>query len=145
MKVKWLFLLTVFLEFSGAGNCQSTSNLTAEDVIKRIIFSAAHEGNDNRVIGWMGDAAAVVVTRVVAGRKLATSEMDGVLIVLDASYGDPGMVEVAADRQPKTTLFVLEYLACSATDPALRRRIADARKYVEAHYAESLKKVPPEQ
>ncbi len=99
-------------------------------------------GHDSKVLGGMGDAAAVTVTKVVAGRKLTTSEMDMVLIVLDGAFGDPRGVQVGSDREPRTALFVLEYLDCSTKDPALKRRIADARKYVQDHYAKSIKEEP---
>ena len=140
--MKSSLLIIIPLAFSGAANCQTASNPSPEQVIRKIIFSGMSEGWDNRVIGPMGDAAAVTVTRVVAGRKLTTSEMDGVLVVLGMAYGDPSMVEVAADRKPRTALFVLEYLDCSTQDAALKKRISDERKYVQDRYAESIKKKP---
>jgi hypothetical protein len=143
MNEKSLTLIIVFLALSGAANCQTASNPSADQVVKRIIYSGMSEGWDNRVIGGMGDGAAVTVTRVVAGRKLTTSEMDGVLTVLGIAFADPSMVAVEADRQPKTALFVLEYLDCSSNDPALKKRIADERKYVQDRYEKSLKKEPP--
>jgi hypothetical protein len=143
MNVRSLLLIIVFLAYPGPANCQTASNPSPEQVIRKIIYSGVLEGNDYRVIGRMGDAAAVTVTRVVAGGKLTISEMDGVLTVLGMAFGDPSMVQEAADRQPKTALFVLEYLDCSTSDPALKKRIADERKNVQDRYAKSIKKESP--
>ena len=41
-------------------------------------------------------------------------------------------VEVVDDRQPRTALLLLRYFDLSTNDVALKKRIADAVKYVQA-------------
>jgi hypothetical protein len=77
----------------------------------------------------MGDAAAVVVTRVLAGRAVGTAEIDSVLVVLNSSFADPSMVR-ASDREPRTALFVLRYMDSSTSDAKLKQRIADTRNRI---------------
>ncbi len=81
----------------------------------------------------MGDAAAVVVTKHLAGRKLSEAEIDGALVVLTGAFADPTFVKDEADRQRRTTLLLLRYFDLSTDDAKLKARIAEAKKYIEAH------------
>src|SRR6266849_2907883 len=120
-----VFLAIFFsLLFSGVAWCQKTS--TPEEAIGRIINSGLLEGHDQKVMGGTGDAAAVIVTKVVGERKLSTSQINSVLLILNSAFGG---VDTAADRQPRTALFVLQFLELSTNDVELRKRIADTRRY----------------
>ncbi len=122
----------VSMAFAGIACCQTVST---EEMIRRIIDKGVFEGQMQKHIGRMGDAAAVTVTKVFAGKNLTSNEIDNTLIVLTASFADPRGVEDVSDRQPRTTLFVLRDLESSTRDPELRKRIADIRKYVQEQSA----------
>jgi len=104
-------------------------NLSPEQVIQRIVDRGISEGQDHKIIGGMGDAAAVLITKILAGRSLGTANIDNVLVVLDSTFADPGMI-AASDREPRTALFVLRCLDSSTTDTQLKQRIADTRNRI---------------
>jgi hypothetical protein len=52
-----------------------------EQVIVRIIDSGG-EGHDQKVIGWLGDAAAVIVTKHLPQRHLSRADIDMTLMSL---------------------------------------------------------------
>jgi hypothetical protein len=56
--MKLLFTIALFLLFPTCGWCQK--NMTPEEAIRRIINSGLLEGHDQKIIGGMGDAAAVI-------------------------------------------------------------------------------------
>jgi hypothetical protein len=103
--------------------------LSPEQVIRRIIDTGASEGHDQKIIGGMGDAAAVIVTKILAGRSVGATDIDNVLGVLSSSFADPGMV-AASDREPRTALFVLRCLDSSTTDTQLKQRIAETKNRI---------------
>ena len=106
----------------------------AETVIERMINSGSLEGHDQKVIGPMGDAAAVVLTKVLAGKTLTTDQIDSSLLILNMAFGDPSGVEIASDRKPRAALFVLQAFDHSVLDAALKKRIAETRKYIQEQY-----------
>jgi hypothetical protein len=110
-----------------------------EQAIARIIDFGG-EGHDQQVIGWLGDAAAVIVTKHLSQRHLSQADIDMTLIVLIGAFADPSFVRSEADRQPRTTLLVLRYLELSTDDPKLKTRIADAKKYIEDHCVQSIRR-----
>jgi hypothetical protein len=121
---------------SGAAHGQTGND--PESVIRRMVDIGFHEGHDQKVVGRLGDAGAVLVTKILAGRDLTPSTVDNVLAVLYQSFADPTFVETTSDRQPRTSLLLLRYLDSSASDAALKKRIADTAKYVQDRYAASV-------
>jgi hypothetical protein len=116
--------------------------ISPEQEIARFIGSGTYEGHDVKIIGRMGDAAAVAVTKVFGEKELRPDDIDRILMVVHISFAAPRVVENESDRQPRTTLFLLRYLDRSTTDPALKRRIAETREYVHDKYAESMQETP---
>jgi hypothetical protein len=117
-----------------------TRTLDSEQIIKRTISTGISEGFDQNILGRMGDAAAVTITKTLAGQTVNSNTIDGVLVILSASFADPELIENVSDREPKTTLFVLRYLDLSARDPRVRERIGETRTHVLQHYKKYLKK-----
>lgn len=58
----------------------------------------------------MGDAAAVAVTRVLAGERPQSDTIDRILLIIESSFDSPEAIANQADQQPKTALFVLASL-----------------------------------
>lgn len=122
-----LLLTIVFcLVVPNAGLGQAVA--TPEEVVQRMISCSCLEGHDSKVLGGMGDAAAVLVTKVVAGKHLTTNEIDSVLTILNTSFG--GEFKNVSDREPRTALFILQLCDLSTRDPELKKRIAQSRQYV---------------
>lgn len=126
-----------FLALSQPAQPQKTS--TPEEAVSRIIDSGLLEGHDSKVIGGIGDAAAVAVTKVLGGREPGTAQIDRVLIVLNMAFGG---VTSGPDAEPKTALFVLHQLELSTNDTQLRGRIAQTRRYVEDEFYKTKKRSP---
>ncbi|HYM11900.1 MAG TPA: hypothetical protein VEU62_14280 [Bryobacterales bacterium] len=117
------------LVFPGFVCCQTPSS--AEEVVSRCINSGAIDGHADKLFSRIGDSAAVAITKVLGDKDdLTMGDIDGALTVIRLSFSAPGIVEVVADREPRTTLFVLRYLDRFTGDAALRRRIAETKKYV---------------
>jgi hypothetical protein len=71
---------------------------------------------------------------VIPERSLSPTELDAVLAILAISFADPALVDVAADREPRTTLFVLRHLDLVAPDANERKKIGDTRTYVKQQF-----------
>jgi hypothetical protein len=125
--MRCLFATFVFVLVAGSTPSQT---LSPDQVIQRIIDRGVSEGQDQKIIGGMGDAAAVIVTKVLAGRSLGTTNIDNILVVLNSSFADPRLVDSASDREPRTALFVLRCLDSSTTDTQLKQRIAETRNRI---------------
>ena len=121
---------------TGFANGQTSAR--SEDAIRAILETGATDGHYIKEISPMGDAAAVAVTRVLAGKTLTTTVIDNVLVILGYAFADPRMVKNVPDRQPRTALFVLQSLASSASDPDVEKRIAQRKQYVMERYEKSM-------
>jgi len=67
--------------------------------------------------GWMrkqlapmGDAAAVAITKGLAGERPRADIVDRVLFVIEFAFDSPEAIVNQADQKPKTALFVLAFL-----------------------------------
>jgi hypothetical protein len=128
-------LLSMIAFFAVCGCVLSQTAASPEQLIENVIESGGWEGHDAKVIGSMGDAAAVAVTKVLAGRTLGPGEIERALLILNCSFGDPGLVEIPADRAPRTTLFVLRRLDSATSDSGLKAKIAATQKGIEERCA----------
>ncbi len=124
-------LILSSLAYSQTGN-------DSKHAIKRMFDTGLLDGHDQKLIGRLGDAGAVLVTKTLAGRDLTSDTIDTALVVIAGSFADPSFVEATADRQPRTALLVLRYLDLSTQEAVLKKRIADTGKYVQDRYAASL-------
>jgi len=113
-----------------------------EAVIKRMIDQGSLEGHDQKVLGTTGDAAGVLLTKVLAGKTLTTDQIDTSLLILNMAFADPRMVENASDRQPRTALFVLQAFDRLSEETDLRKRIAQTRAYIQSRHTGVTKSTP---
>ena len=97
------------------------------------------EGWDQKILVHMGDAGAVLATKVLADRTLTAKTIGNALAVIEDSFGELKLVEVTADKEPRAALLLLRYLELSAPDAESRKAIVDTRKYVKDRYATFLK------
>ena len=126
------------LALSGAAHGQSGND--PEQVVRRVVNTGMIEGGwDQTVLAHLGDDGAVLATKVLADGKLTPKTIGGALIIVETSFAEPKLVEVTADREPRTSLLLLRYLELSTSDAESRKNIADTRKYVQDRYAKFLK------
>jgi hypothetical protein len=116
--------------------------LGAESTVRQALESIAqgtYKSTDQKELGWLGDASAVALTKIIGGRALDGADIRSILMVVTMSYAAPSVVAAQSDREPRTTLFLLRSLDLSTADPALKRQIAATRVYVTDQYARYLK------
>jgi hypothetical protein len=131
--VRLILAVCLSLILSSAARGQTVND--SERVIRRMIDSGFFEGHDEKVIGVLGDAGAVLVTKILADKNLTSNTIDNTLMVIRELFADPTFVNIMADREPRTALFVFKCLDSSTNDPALKKRIADTKEYVQQRYA----------
>jgi hypothetical protein len=88
-------------------------------------------------VKWLpcfGDASAVALTKLLVDRPIADEDIPAILIVLSDSYGSPMSIEDAAERQPRTTLFLLRALSRVTSDPKILGTIDETAAYVKSQY-----------
>ena len=135
-----LLFFTVFLILPSALLCQAEP-LDAEGSVRQTLAHAkeGYSSSDVKELGWLGDASAVALTKIIGGRALEERDIEPVLLILMLSYSAPRVVKIDSDREPRTTLFLLQSLDLSTTDPKLREKINTTRSYVRDQYAHWLK------
>ena len=130
--MKYFVILVATFMFTAVSWCQTAAS--SEQLIKRMISSGVLEGHDQKVIGRMGDAAAVAVTKVLGERIPSPSEIESILIILNMSFADPTFVETPSDREPRTALFILQYFDSSTKDLDLKKKISETRRYIQEQF-----------
>jgi hypothetical protein len=135
--VKLIFGICLALALSGIARGHAVDD--PEVVVRQIINTGLIQGWDRKVLLHLGDAGAVLLTKVLADKELTSKTIGSVLIVIEESFADPSFVEIARDRRPRTALLVLRYLELSTNDADLKKHIADTGKHVRDRYAASLK------
>jgi hypothetical protein len=130
-------VIVLGLALSGAAYGQAGND--PEQVVKQVINTGMIQGWDQKLLVRLGDAGAVIATKVLADRNLTPKTIGGALIVVENSFAEPKFVEVTADREPRTSLLLLRYLELSTSDAESRKNISDTRKYIQDRYAAFLK------
>jgi hypothetical protein len=136
--VRVTLVVILGLALSGAAAYGQGGN-DPEQVVRRVVNTGMIQGWDQTLLLHLGDAGAVLATKVLADGKLTPKTIGGALIVVENSFAEPKFVEVTADREPRTSLLLLRYLEFSPSDAESRKNIADTRKYVQDRYATFLK------
>lgn len=126
-----------------SGVAYSQTGDDPQNVVTQIINTGIVDGHYQKVIGRLGDAGAVMLTKILADRELRSNTIGSALEVLTESFADPSFVEIPGDRQPRTALLVLRYLDLSTNDAELKKQIADTGKYVQDRYTASLQAKRP--
>ena len=139
--MKLILVLFSSLALSATSICQVSS---PQQIIRQVIDSGIWEGHDQKIIGPMGDAAAVTLTKVLGEGKLNTSKMDGILVILTGAFADVCMVPEVSDRDPQTALFILQYLKSATSDVPLNARIDETKSYILKQHENCPKKSSPD-
>jgi hypothetical protein len=135
--VRVTLVIILGLALSGAAYGQGGND--PERVVRQVVNTGMIQGWDRTLLVHLGDAGAVLTTKVLAGGDLTPKTIGAALIVLENSFAEPKFVEIIADREPRTSLLLLRYLELSTSDAESRKNIADTRKYVQDRYATFLK------
>src|SRR5438552_18855235 len=88
----------------------------AEETVQTAMTKDEHgmyRAYDSVFVKWLprfGDASAVAITKLLADKPIADADIPAILIVVRDSYNSPPSIEDAANRKPRTILFVLNSL-----------------------------------
>lgn len=139
------FLVVASLLCMSGATYGQAANATPEQIIGRVIETGTSEGQVDKQLSRMGDATAVIVTRLfgdkfVGQRGLSERDITNVLIVLHVAFAAPAIVANVPDREPRTTVFVLQCLALLTNDSGLRNSIAETKQYVLNQFRSSQNK-----
>jgi hypothetical protein len=102
---------------TACAECSATWRTVA---IARVVWQAF-------ICSRLGDASAVALTKVMGGETITVQQMNQILLIVTLSFQAPKMIGNPADREPKTTMFLLKYLDCSNADRTLREKIAETK------------------
>jgi hypothetical protein len=137
--MKLITFISCLLAFSLSGFCQIAASqppvLTPDEIIQDALRYHGLDGHLEKLVPKWGDAAAVSITRVIADKEMDENDVRMVLSILQMAFRDPNNVENEADREPRTTLFVLRYLDRCTRDSGLKKEIAETKQYVQQQYA----------
>jgi hypothetical protein len=90
--------------------------------------------HSQKAITQLGDGVSVAILKIVDLKELSKSKPEtikGYLQVIHLAFYSPQMILQEADREPKVTLFLLDYLDEKAPPLAdVQQEIASVRKYV---------------
>ena len=135
--MKALLAFFVFLLLPGLV-CSQTKEIDPQKMVERMISSGVFYGVEEKRLDQMGDAAAVVVTKVLADKNPSASQISTILDIIHFSFSAPRLVENVPDRKPRTTQFVLQHLNFKFGWPA--HAIDDYKgKYTGAQVAHEIK------
>ena len=80
----------------------------------------------------MGDAAAVAITKVLAGDRPQADTVDRILLVIEFSFDSPEAIVNQADQKPQTALFVLASLEQQGLTTDQRKQLGELRTRLKA-------------
>jgi hypothetical protein len=113
-----------------------------ESTIRQVMTQAyqqTYTSTGQKQLRKLGDATVVALTKVIGGRALNQHDVQPVLLVLELSFSNLRFVEISADRQPRTTLVLLNYLDSVTSNTELKAKIGSTRTYVLGQYQKSQK------
>jgi hypothetical protein len=139
--MKLLLLLLALIFTPGILHCQDRT--TDERIIEGILSSGGYDGGAAKILGRMGDAAAVVVTKILGENNIKPNDVENILAVIHLSFSAPILVESPMDREPRATLFLLRDINSVTTDQKIKQRIAEERKFVLDQVAKPIKNNTP--
>lgn len=149
------FLATHLVAFACvAAFCLSPSvswtQTNAEETVRAAMTKdkdGMYSAYDGVFVKWLprfGDASAVALTKILADKPIADTDIPAILIVVRDSYDSPISIKDAADRQPRTTLYLLRSLTQATKDPRIVASIGETIAYVKSQYAAYSRNHPDE-
>jgi hypothetical protein len=91
-----------------------------------------YESPAESVVSRLGDETSVVMTKIIAGNKPGSARVHDMLTAIRMAYAAPSTITLESDREPRTTLFLLQYFDSIGLDPKLTKEVAEIRMYVVA-------------
>jgi len=132
--MRLLSLFALILLAANAATAQANASpLSAtpdDEFIRATIESSAIDGHLYKIAPRMGDAAAVSITRAIAGDVPSRSQIETSLLILNDAFIDVSIVQNIPDRSPRTALLLLRYFETVTTDTKLHEQIESTRERI---------------
>lgn len=127
-------LLCVLTIFALPAQQQQQAQTPASDPVATV-RNALSEVSEGLYTSWtekelarLGDASSVSLTKLFAGKSLTRTDVDHALIIISLSFATPKLIQDSADREPRTTMFLLKNFEGLPLDDAMKQRIAKTRE-----------------
>ena len=79
----------------------------------------------------LGDRAAIALVKIFGEELLQPRNLHRSLQIIHGAFSAPCLIEIASDRKPSITLFVLRDLERQVKDETLRKEVASTLTFVE--------------
>ena len=125
--------LAVFFVFSDSSSAQELDGVP-EHVVEAALnpkSEVIYSGVMRKQLTRVGDAAAVAITRVLAGKRPHAETVNRVLLIIEFSFDSPEAIVNQADQKPKTALFVLASLDQQILSVEQKKHLVELRMKLE--------------
>jgi hypothetical protein len=80
----------------------------------------------------LGDGVSIAILKLLDDSALTNPEtVRSLLPIVRDAFAAPQLISIEADKTPRVTLFLLNYLRLKVSDPETQRTIQDATDFVE--------------
>jgi hypothetical protein len=134
-----LFIFCALLGLVGASLGQSgdsdpySINVVKFELQMRSGGGKVIHGFSQKSLSRLGDGVSVAIMKILDQHALTNPETvrDFLPIVKDC-FSQPQLISIAADKTPRVTLFLLDYVRQNVTDPQVQQEIQQTEEFVKA-------------
>ncbi len=129
-----LFLIAVLFAAPTLAWCENPQAADPQLIIHQALFQiskGAYGAEDEKQVRRLGDAASVAFTKEIGNRQMTWTDIENFLFLVHEAFATPTTIQNPSDRNPKTSLFVLQALNPLPLTDELKRSIADTRVFLE--------------
>ena len=95
---------------------------------QRVIFSPTQ-----RQLARLGDGVSIALLKLLGDQDLTNpNTVKGFLPVIRDAFDQPQSIEVNVDKQPRITMFLLNYLQRNVSDPDVQKEVQQTIDFVKA-------------
>ena len=88
----------------------------------------------DKMLAQLGDNGAMAILKLVDPKELLEPrKTKACLYVIWGAFSNPKMIAGDMNKNPRVTLFLLDYLYEKENDPELKKEIEKTKDYVETH------------
>jgi hypothetical protein len=131
MKYFSLFLLLLLGWLPSAENAPADDPYGEQAVSNALSVKGGSLSFTEKAVNRLGDRAAIGLMRLFAAQPVASpDQVKGILLILRNAFSAPSIIVVDADREPKATLFLLQYLQTLSVSRNLGPEISETKAFV---------------
>ena len=132
-------IISLFLLASGSA---TSGQLETQDPYWTAIIKFEFKMNENgrrvisswsqRILVRLGDRAAVSILKILEPAEVKDPEkVKACLFIIQQAFAAPQSISLEADKDPRVTLFMLEYWKQNIADPKTQDSIEETLRYVQ--------------